>query len=405
MAARPKEARYRAGQTAPAAGAHDDEAGEADAPFAKTAPTLKLASEGAVLKKGGGAPGAAPIVAGMVLKKAQPVAAAGPAAPAKEDAAEAAARRRAAAIAKMRERKSESSSESDKEGAARKAGAQPKGAGAAAAQPDELSESSQESESALSSSSSSSSEYVAAPLLRPVFVSKEARTTVKDAAQEQAECDEQERVEQAEAVRRVADSKALLERTVADAKAAAMAQPAAQLPPETIDDGDETEEYELWRVRELRRMQREQEERREWANQRAAVERRRQMSDAEVMAEDADKSRQPKAKLGFLQRYYHKGAFYQDELKEKYEDEVFNAPTGVDSDIRDKSLLPSVMQVRSKWGLKGRTKYTHLTDQDTTVRDTSYGRGFDDEVRNRIESKRGGMKPLPSAQPVKKHKQ
>lgn len=55
--------------------------------------------------------------------------------------------------------------------------------------------------------------------------------------------------------------------------------------------------------------------------QKEEVERRRKMSDAEILAEDADKARKPKEKLAFLQRYYHKGAFYQDELKEKYSDE------------------------------------------------------------------------------------
>lgn len=62
-------------------------------------------------------------------------------------------------------------------------------------------------------------------------------------------------------------------------------------------------------------------------------------------------------------------------------------------------MLPEVMQVRSKWGLKGRTKYTHLADQDTTLR----GERIDDTLRARVDAKRGGLKPLPPP-PTKKAK-
>ena len=42
-----------------------------------------------------------------------------------------------------------------------------------------------------------------------------------------------------------------------------------------------------------------------------------------------------------MQKYYHKGAFYQD-MEEQQRD--FNLPTGEDK--ADKSVLPSVLQKR-----------------------------------------------------------
>ena len=63
-----------------------------------------------------------------------------------------------------------------------------------------------------------------------------------------------------------------------------------------------------------------------------------------------------------MQKYYHKGAFYQD-MEEQQRD--FNLPTGEDK--ADKSVLPSVLQKRQgQFGRKGNTKWTHLAAEDTT---------------------------------------
>lgn len=62
---------------------------------------------------------------------------------------------------------------------------------------------------------------------------------------------------------------------------------------------------------------------------------------------------QPKEKWKFLQKYWHKGAFFQETSDNPYAkdnvDDVYtrdySAPTGEDK--LDKSVLPKVMQVRS----------------------------------------------------------
>ncbi len=64
-----------------------------------------------------------------------------------------------------------------------------------------------------------------------------------------------------------------------------------------------------------------------------------------------------------------------------------NAPTQFDR--VDKSLLPAVMQVKN-FGRAGRTKYTHLKDQDTTDRDAPWFQNRD--LVDKTMAKMGGMK-------------
>ncbi|EFJ45724.1 hypothetical protein VOLCADRAFT_35700, partial [Volvox carteri f. nagariensis] len=78
----------------------------------------------------------------------------------------------------------------------------------------------------------------------------------------------------------------------------------------------------------------------------------------------------PKAKWNFLQKYWHKGAYFQapdDTRGTAGTDDIFrrdfSAPTGIDK--FDKSILPKVMQVKN-FGRSGRTKWTHLLAEDTT---------------------------------------
>ena len=68
------------------------------------------------------------------------------------------------------------------------------------------------------------------------------------------------------------------------------------------------------------------------------------MTDAERREEDRKdpaKQPKPKPKLNFMQKYYHKGAFFHDQdiLKRDY-----TAPT--ERDTINKELLPEPMRVR-----------------------------------------------------------
>ena len=105
------------------------------------------------------------------------------------------------------------------------------------------------------------------------------------------------------------------------------------------------------------------------------IERRRNMTEAERRAEDRKKleeQEKPKPKMLFMQKYYHKGAFYQDQEILKNRD--YSEPT--ERDRINKELLPSVMRVKN-FGRSGQTKYTHLADQDTSrVREESLSEGW-----------------------------
>ena len=92
---------------------------------------------------------------------------------------------------------------------------------------------------------------------------------------------------------------------------------------------------------------------------------------------------QPKEKWRFLQKYWHKGAFFQETSDNPYSrdqvDEVYardySAPTGEDK--LDKSVLPKVMQVSTQsqpcWHMHqaslvtSRTKASNITTPDCIV--------------------------------------
>ena len=131
----------------------------------------------------------------------------------------------------------------------------------------------------------------------------------------------------------------------------------------TDDENDEVE-YESWKVRELRRLKRDREEREAFMKEQQELERFRNLTEDEKRAEMKVNPKEitnkaVKGKYKFMQKYYHRGAFYIDEEESVLKRDVSHATL---EDKFDKTVLPKVMQVKN-FGRSGRTKYTHLVDQ------------------------------------------
>ena len=133
-----------------------------------------------------------------------------------------------------------------------------------------------------------------------------------------------------------------------------------------VDDTDGVDpqaEYDLWKLRELKRIKRAKEQLEAYLQEKELTEKRREMTDKERIEDELqagrDRFKKEKGNQGFLQKYYHKGAFFADEdiLKRDY-----TAPT---ADEFRKEALPEVMQVKN-WGMAGRSKWTHLAKEDTS---------------------------------------
>ena len=234
-------------------------------------------------------------------------------------------------------------------------------------------------------------------MVRPVFVSRAKRETLKnetrdgeeaaDADAEWAARDEAHRRKRAEESRRLLELELERETAIANAEANADAS--------DVDTDDELEDpsvaYQAWRLRELARIEEDEKTRDRMFAEREEQEKIRRMSEAEKKKYfdahpelrrglgDETKaggatSQGEKPKLGFMQKYYHKGAFFQEAADDAFgtasTHEIyardFSAATGGDRGV-DKSALPKAMQVRGdKFGKVGQTKWTHLANEDTS---------------------------------------
>ncbi|KAJ7651978.1 microfibrillar-associated protein MFAP1, Zn finger, CCHC type protein [Mycena polygramma] len=205
---------------------------------------------------------------------------------------------------------------------------------------------------------------------RPVFVPKRARVTVAERDPE-LDSEEAQRRREAEAEERRKQSHDL----VAESIRRELAEKENE---DIIPDVDDTDgldpeaEFEAWRLRELGRIKKEKEDELRREEEREEVERRRALPEEQRMREDLERAQKlrdekPKGSQKFLQKYWHKGAFHQDEeilTKHDY--------TEATESTVDVSMLPKVMQVKN-FGKRSRTKYTHLLDQDTTVSTGGFG--------------------------------
>ncbi|PGH05148.1 hypothetical protein AJ80_08384 [Polytolypa hystricis UAMH7299] len=144
-----------------------------------------------------------------------------------------------------------------------------------------------------------------------------------------------------------------------------------------VDDTDGLDpaaEHAAWKLRELKRVKREREVIEVAEKEREEIERRRNLTAEEREREDRDFIEKQKeerdsgrGKAGFMQRYFHKGAFFQEELEEHGLDRRDLMGSRFVDEVRDRETLPQYLQVRdsTKIGRKGRTKYKDLRSEDT----------------------------------------
>ncbi|KAH7479302.1 hypothetical protein KRP22_010654 [Phytophthora ramorum] len=256
-----------------------------------------------------------------------------------------------------------------------------------------------------SSSGSSSSEYETdtddsepgEELMKPVFVPKKARGTVKREEELAAEEERRQQHELEKMEARKMESRRLVAEEIRREQDGADKGDStdAEMPDDT-DGLDPAQEYRDWELREMRRIKRDRDRKEQRRKDEEETERRRNLTEEERAAEDAKlKKNEPKEKkkLRFMQKYYHKGAFYVDDDSIRSKDDVRkrDATEATLEDKFNKEMLPAVMQVKN-FGRAGRTKYTHLADQDTSSRDSLWARN--DGIREKYKSHLGGMKDI-----------
>lgn len=223
--------------------------------------------------------------------------------------------------------------------------------------------------------SSSEEEDTRRKFVRPVFVKKGQRDGQAPLKSEEELAAEQEAQRKAEAdvliqeqIERAAAEKAAGKKHWDDEDADLQDQEAV----DDTDDLDPEAEFAAWKLRELNRIRRDRAKIEEQEAEIAEKERRDKLTTPEREAEDMERitrekeERGEKSQAGYMQKYFHKGAFYTEELEAqgllqrdlagaRFEDET------------NKEVLPEYMRIRdmTKLGKKGRTRYRDLKAEDT----------------------------------------
>lgn len=241
---------------------------------------------------------------------------------------------------------------------------------------------------------SDDSEEAHEPRIKPQFVRKRDRTTI---IEKEKDLIKQKQLE-LEAKKQAKDRRRYTLKLVEDSIKKDMEAQKAEKDPhindvQTDEENDEIE-YESWKLRELKRIKRERDERDQIEKEKNEIDRLRNMTEEERRKELQNNPKQVtnkgvKGKYKFLQKYYHRGAFYLDKEETVFKQD-FSAPTL--EDHFDKTILPKVMQVKN-FGRCGRTKYTHLVDQDTTKFDSPWIAETTTNVKF-VQERAGGMKQI-----------
>ncbi|KAJ5764327.1 hypothetical protein N7533_003008 [Penicillium manginii] len=158
---------------------------------------------------------------------------------------------------------------------------------------------------------------------------------------------------------------------------------------EAIDDRDGLDpeaEYAAWKLRELKRVKREREAIEEAEKEREEIERRRNLTaeerdaeDREFISKQKEEREATRGETGFMQKYFHKGAFFGGDLEREGVDQR-NVMGRRFADDVNRETLPQYMQIRdmTKLGKKGRTRYRDLKSEDTG----NFGEGYQNRRRD-----------------------
>lgn len=212
---------------------------------------------------------------------------------------------------------------------------------------------------------------------RNVVVSEEKKWEEELAKSER----EKERAE-----RRKMESRALVAKTVAAVSNAATEEDdmdeesggATNKPPHDDDTLNPEAERDAWEIRELLRLLTAMDQLKQQERERLEYERRKNMTPEEILQHDIETGRYQAPGSGrdagtsgkYMQRFYHRGAYYMAEDEWDNDDvrhkaaEYAKSATGEDK--IDRSTLPKVMQVKGFGFARQNTRYQGLAKEDTT---------------------------------------
>lgn len=213
-------------------------------------------------------------------------------------------------------------------------------------------------------------------LLKPMFIKKDKRNGTA-AARTDEETEDQLIAQEEERRRKAADEivEEQIRKDIA-AKEAGKKNWDDEEEGDEVDDTDDIDpeaEYAAWKLRELKRIKRDREAIEEREKDLAEAERRKNLTEEERKAEDDEfiakqkEDKDGKGKMAYMQKYYHKGAFFQDDLKAEGLDRRDIMGSRFADDVQNRELLPQALQMRdmTKLGKKGATKYRDLKSEDT----------------------------------------
>ncbi|RDW88615.1 hypothetical protein BP6252_00647 [Coleophoma cylindrospora] len=214
-------------------------------------------------------------------------------------------------------------------------------------------------------------------MMRPTFIKKDKRNNGASAATDGKT--EAELIAEEEARRKAAADEIVEEQIRKDIAAKEAGKKHWDDEDDDVDDVDDTDgldpefEYAQWKLRELKRIKRDREAIEEAEKEREEIDRRKNLTEEERKLEDDEfiakqkEEREGKGKMSYMQKYYHKGAFFQDDAKAEGLDRRDIMGSRFADDVQNRELLPQALQLRdmTKIGKRGATKYKDLKSEDT----------------------------------------